>query len=161
MKASGVLPASGENAMKAHELFVYLSVKSAAEAAAFYKNVFGAKETLKLVEPSGKVGHLELSLAGSTLMIAEEYPELNFVAPGKTGVTSVRIHLHVDDADAWIDRALKAGATLVRPLEDHFYGERSGTIRDPFGFYWLIGHSIEKVTPEEMQRRYTALFDPR
>lgn len=147
--------------MKLHELFVYLSVKNAADAAGFYTRVFGAKEKLRLVEPSGKVGHLELELAGTTLMIAEEYPELGFVAPAVKGDTSMRLHLHVDDADALVDQAVKAGATLVRPLEDHFYGERSGTVRDPMGFYWLIGHSIEKVSPEEMQRRYTALFNPR
>ena len=75
------------------------------------------------------------------------------------GATPVTLHLHVDDADALVARAVAAGGTLERPCEDHFYGERSGTVRDPFGHRWLIGHAIEDVAPEEMQRRYTALFE--
>jgi uncharacterized glyoxalase superfamily protein PhnB len=91
-------------------------------------------------------------------MLSDEYPELEIRGPQSLGGTSFAMHLHVDDADALIERALAAGAVLLRAPEDHFYGERSGTVRDPFGHEWLIGHSIEEVTPDEMQRRYDKLF---
>jgi PhnB protein len=92
-------------------------------------------------------------------MFSDEYPEYNCVGPETIGGTSITIHLHVDDCDALIRRAVEAGATLVREPSDAFYGERSGTVRDPFGHEWNIGHEIEKVTPEEMQRRYTAMMN--
>ncbi len=144
--------------MSIHELFVTLRVKSAADAIAFYQHVFGATEKFRLVEPSGRIGHVELLLGGTTLMLSDEYPELGLRAPDNANRGPMSIHLHVDDADALIARAVEAGATLVRKAEDFFYGERSGAVRDPFGHEWHIGHSIEEVTPEEMQRRYTALM---
>jgi uncharacterized glyoxalase superfamily protein PhnB len=104
------------------------------------------------------VGHCELLFGQATLMLSEEYPEHGLLGPQSVGGTSVTLHLHVDNADAMIDRAVAAGATLVRPPSDAFYGERGGTIRDPFGHDWLIGHNIEDVAPEEMQRRYTKLL---
>lgn len=139
------------------ELFAYLRVKDAPRAVAFYVEAFGAKEKFRLVEPGGRLGHAELELGPATLMLSEEYPELGLLGPQSIGGTSVTIHLHVDDADAAIARAVAAGATLLRPPQDAFYGERSGTVRDPFGHEWLLGHSIEEVSPEEMQRRYDAL----
>src|SRR5690606_38518126 len=89
------------------------------------------------------------------LMLSEEFPEYGCLGPASVGGTSVGLHLHVDDADALIRRAVEAGAEVIRPAQDHFYGERSGTVRDPFGHEWNLGHHIEDVTPEEMQRRYT------
>jgi len=145
--------------MKIHEVFPYLRVRNAAAAIEFYAKAFGAKEKFRLVEPSGRIGHVELELGDITLMLSDEFPEYGIHGPETVGGTTMSIHLHVDDADAAIQRAVEAGATLVRAATDHFYGERSGTIRDPFGHEWLIGHSIEDVPPEEMQRRYTALFD--
>ena len=127
-------------------------------ALAFYKEAFGVAERFRLTEPSGRVGHAELDFGGATVMVSEEYPESGIVGPQTLGGTTVAIYLHVDDCDAAIARAVKGGGTLVRAPQDHFYGERSGTVRDPFGHDWLIGHEIEKLTPEEMQRRYTALF---
>lgn len=144
--------------MAIHEVFPYLRVKGAADAIAFYEEAFGAKERFRLVEPSGRVGHAELALGGITVMVSEEFPELGIRGPQTIGATSVAIHLHVDDADAWIRRAVELGADLVREPKDHFYGERSGTVRDPFGHEWIIGHAIEEVSPEEMQRRYTKMF---
>ena len=144
--------------MAVHELFVYLRAQSAERAVGFYKQVFGATEKFRLVEPSGRIGHVELELGGTTLMLSDEFPELDIHAPDPAAPSSFVIHLHVDDADALIDKAVAAGARLVREPQDHFYGERSGTLRDPFGYDWLIGHSIETVEPAEMQRRYTALF---
>lgn len=139
-------------------MFPYLRVRGASDAAAFYVHVFDAKEKFRLVEPSGRVGHLELELGRATLMVSDEYPEMDIVGPQARGGTSVSLHLHVDDCDAVIARALEAGAELVRPATDQFYGERGGTVRDPWGHEWLIGHSLEDLTPQEMQRRYEALF---
>jgi len=144
--------------MAVHELFVYLRAKSAERAVGFYKNVFGAAEKFRLVEPSGRIGHVELDLGGTTVMLSDEFPEFDIHAPDPAAPSSFVIHLHVDDADAMIDKALAAGARLLRAPQDHFYGERSGTIRDPFGYDWLIGHSIEAVEPAEMQRRYTEML---
>jgi uncharacterized glyoxalase superfamily protein PhnB len=147
--------------MPIHELFVYMRVKDAARAIEYYAHVFGAREKFRLVEPSGRIGHAELDFGGTTVMLADEFPEHGFRGPGSVGDTTFSIHLHVDDADALIARAVEAGATLVRAPSDAFYGERSGVVRDPFGHEWNIGHQIEDVTPEEMQRRYTALLGAR
>jgi PhnB protein len=144
--------------MTIHELFPYLRVKGADRAIDWYKRAFGATEKFRLTEPNGRVGHCELLFGQATLMLSEEYPEHGLLGPQSVGGTSVTLHLHVDNADAMIDRAVAAGATLVRPPSDAFYGERGGTIRDPFGHDWLIGHNIEDVAPEEMQRRYTKLM---
>jgi PhnB protein len=144
--------------MTVKELFPYLRVKGAARAIAFYVDAFGAREKFRLTEPGGRIGHAELDFGCATLMLSEEYPELGLRGPESVGGTTFSIHLHVEDADRAIARAVAAGATLLRPPQDAFYGERGGTIRDPFGHEWLIGHSIETVTPEEMQRRYDALM---
>lgn len=141
--------------MKVHELFAYLRVKDAAGAIDFYKRAFGATEKFRLAEPSGRIGHAELDFGGTTLMLSDEFPEYGIKSPATIGGTSFSIHLHVDDADALIERAVAAGATMVRPPQDQFYGERSGTVRDPFGHEWNIGHHLEDVSTDEMQRRYT------
>ena len=145
--------------MSVHELFAYLRVDNAGKAIDFYRHAFGAKEKFRLTEPSGRIGHAELDFGGTTLMLSEEYPEHGIVGPRTIGGTSVTIHLHVDDADELIGRAVEAGAELVRAPRDHFYGERSGTVRDPFGHEWNIGHSVEELTPDEMQRRYTRMME--
>ncbi len=149
--------------MSVHELFPQLRVHAAAEAIAFYERAFGAVELYRLVEPAHdglpeRVGHAELLFGAFTIMLSDEYPEYGIRGPRSIGGASSGLHLHVDDADAALQRAVEAGATLVRPAADQFYGERSGTVRDPFGHEWSIGHAIEKVTPEEMQRRYSAMF---
>lgn len=144
--------------MNIHEVFPYLRLKGADRAIQFYTQAFGAKEKYRLVEPSGRIGHVEMELGSITLMLSEEFPEFGIRGPESIGGTSFTMHLHVDDADAAIRRAIQAGATLIREPQNHFYGERSGTVRDPFGHEWNIGHEIEKVSPEEMQRRYTEMF---
>ena len=144
--------------MANHELFAYLCVKNAAQAIAFYETAFGATEKFRLTEPGGRVGHAELDFGPATLMISEEFPEFGITAPDPAKAPPVTLHLHVDNADEVIRRAVDAGAALERPAKDEFYGERSGCFRDPFGHRWNIGHHIEDVTPEEMQRRYTALM---
>lgn len=145
--------------MAIHEVFAYLRVKDAEKAIEFYEEVFGGKEKFRLVEPSGRIGHAGLDLGGTILMVCEEFPEYGILGPQSIGGASMCIHLHVDDADEMIRKAVEAGAEVKRPASDQFHGERSGLIRDPFGHEWLIGHSIEEVTPEEMQRRYTAMFE--
>lgn len=144
--------------MKVHELFAYLRVRGAPRAIDFYTRAFGAQESFRLTEPSGRVGHAELLFGGATVMLSDEYPEMGILAPAPGASATMSLHLHVDDCDAWIARAVDAGATLVRPAQDHFYGERSGAVRDPFGHEWMLGHEIEKVTPEEMQARFTKLL---
>lgn len=144
--------------MTIHEVFAYLRVKRADQAIEFYKSAFEATEKFRLTEPSGRIGHAELDFGGTIVMLSEEYPECGFLGPQSIGGTSISIHLHVDNADAAIDRAVAAGATVIRQPSDAFYGERSGTVRDPFGHEWMIGHNIEEVAPSEMQRRYTELM---
>jgi uncharacterized glyoxalase superfamily protein PhnB len=145
--------------MAIHEMFAYLRMKDAARAIEFYGKAFGAREKFRLNEPStGRVGHAELEFGGQILMLSDEFPEYGIQGPESLGGTTLTIHLHVDDADELIRRAVAAGATLVRPAADQFYGERSGTVRDPFGHEWNIGHELEKVTPDEMQRRYDQLM---
>ena len=144
--------------MPIHELFAYLHVADAARAIEFYQRAFGATEKFRLTEPGGRVGHAELQFGTATLMLSDEYPEYGIRGPQTIGEASVTMHLHVDNADELIRRALAAGATLDREPTDQFYGERSCRLRDPFGHTWLIGHEIESMAPEEMQRRYSALF---
>lgn len=141
-----------------HEVFPYLMVRDAKAAIAFYQQAFGATELFRLVEPSGRIGHAELQLGPAVLMVCDEFPEYGMVGPQREQFTGCTIHLHVDNADAMAERAAAAGATILMPPTDQFYGERSCRLRDPFGHAWLLGHSIEKVEPEEMQRRYTAMM---
>ena len=142
-----------------HEVYPYLRVHSSAEAIEFYKLAFGAEELFRLTEPGGRVGHAEIKIGPATLMLSDEYPEHGIKGPRALGGTTFSIHLHVADVDEAFERAVRAGASVVRPLKDQFYGERSGTVRDPFGHEWLLGGHLEDVTPEEMQRRYTELLD--
>jgi PhnB protein len=151
---------TGDSIHSIHEVYPYLRVRDAAGAIDYYRRVFGAQVQLRLDEKgSGRIGHAELRIGPAVLMLSDEYPECDIVGPQSLGGTSTSIHLHVDDADALLARAVAAGGTLLRPASDAFYGERSGTVRDPFGHEWLIGHAIEEVSAEEMQRRYDALMD--
>jgi len=144
--------------MAVHEVFPYLCVRDTSEAIGFYRRAFGAVEKFRLTEPSGRIGHAEIDLGGHVVMLCDEFPEHGILAPGASDKLPMVLHLHVDDADAVMRQAVSAGATVVRPAKDEFYGERSGRVRDPFGHEWLIGHAIEEISPAEMQRRYTALF---
>lgn len=142
-----------------HEVFAYLRVCDTAAAIRFYQQAFGATERFRLVEPSGRIGHAELTLGPAVLMLSDAFPEWGLTAPPGDTDIGASVHLHVDDCDAVTAAATAAGATLLMPPTDQFYGERGARLRDPFGHTWLIGHSIETVSPEEMQRRYTAMFD--
>jgi uncharacterized glyoxalase superfamily protein PhnB len=141
-----------------HEAFPYLRINGAARAIDFYVQAFGAVERFRLAEPSGRIGHAQLQIGPLMLMLSEAFPEYGLLAPDDDHMLGASIHLHVDDCDAWVARAVAAGATLEMPPTDQFYGERSARLRDPFGHQWLIGHEIEAVAPDEMQRRYDALM---
>jgi PhnB protein len=152
-------PSDMEIAMiEIHEAYPYLRVHSTADAIDFYTRAFDAKELFRLTEPSGRIGHAEIKIGPATVMLADEYPERGIRGPRSLGGTTFSIHLHVENVDQAFEQALAAGAAVVRPLQDQFYGERSGTVRDPFGHEWLLGAHLETVSPEEMQRRYTELL---
>lgn len=134
-----------------------LTVTDAAAAIEFYKHAFAAEERSRLIDPeSGKIGHAELMINGALVMLADEYPEFN-KSPQTLGGTAVKLGLMSANANADFDRAVKAGAEVLRPLTDEFYGHRSGTLRDPFGHEWTISQEIEKISPKEMQRRWDAM----
>ena len=145
-------------AMKIHHLLAYLQVNDAARAIEFYTSVFGTTEKFRLTDSNGRIGHAVLDFGGTTLMLAEEFPEYGILGPLTLGGTSVTMHLLVDDADAVIRRAAEAGAEIESEPEDQFYGERSDWLRDPSGHRWNVGHFLYEVTPEEMQRRFTAMM---
>ena len=142
-----------------HNVYAYLCVPDVEKALTFYEAAFGAREHYRLTEPGGRVGHAEMYLGSDVVMLAEEYPELGFTAPDPEHPASYAIHLHVDNADRMFKTAVDAGAAAERAPEDQFYGERSCSVRDPFGYRWLLGHSIEEVGIDDMQARYTRLFE--
>lgn len=141
-----------------HALYAYLRVDDCARAIDFYRRAFGATEKFRLSEPAGRIGHAELDFNGTTLMLSDEFPEFGMHGPQAGGGSPVSLHLHVENADRVVQQALDAGATLAMAPQDQFYGERTGVVIDPFGHRWMIGHEIEKLTPQEMQRRYTAMM---
>jgi PhnB protein len=136
----------------------YLCVKGASDALAFYAKAFGAIETMRLAEPGGRIGHAEIRIGDAPIMISDEYPEEGVRSPVSLGGTPVSIHLYVADVDALAERAVAAGAKLLRPIADQFYGDRSAMLLDPFGHHWFFATRKEEVSPEEMQRRYDALL---
>jgi PhnB protein len=136
----------------------YLIVAGAADAIAFYQQAFGAIELFRLASPDGKVGHAELMINDSRIMLADEFPEMGARGPRSIGGSPVRLLLYVDDVDAVASRAIAAGAKLVRPIESQFYGDRAGGLEDPFGHHWHIATHIEDVSAEEMKRRAEARF---
>ena len=141
-----------------HTATAYLNIRDAARAIEFYKQAFGAKELYRLTGPGGKVLHAEIKIGDSMIMLAEEMEEWGNVSPQTLGGTPVRIALYVEDVDAVARQAVAAGAKLVSPVADQFYGSRSGRLQDPFGHLWLVGTHVEDVSPEEIQRRSDAMF---
>lgn len=136
----------------------YLSIKGAADAIEFYRKAFGAVERMRIDAPDGKVGHSELTIGEALIMLADEYPEMDFRSPASLGGSSVVIHLYVEDVDAFCDRAVAAGAKLTRAVEDQFYGDRSGQLRDPYGHVWSIATHKEDVSLDEMKKRAAAMY---
>ena len=131
----------------------YLYIDGAAAAIDFYEKVLGAKERMRMPGPDGKLGHAELEIGDSVVMLADEYLDMGVLGPKSVGGTPVSLHVYVDDVDAVFQAALDAGATSVRDLENQFYGDRTGQFEDPFGHRWSVATHVEDVSPEEMQRR--------
>jgi PhnB protein len=131
----------------------YLAVDGAADAIDFYTKVFGARERMRMPGPDGKIGHAELELGDSLIMLADEFPDMGHRGPKAIGGTPVTINIYVADVDAAFQRALEQGATEVRPVENQFYGDRTGQLEDPFGHRWSVGTHVEDVPPNEMEKR--------
>jgi len=136
----------------------YLAIKNAARALEFYEKAFAATVRYTLLMPDGRVGHAEISLGDSIVMLSDEFPEYGGKAPEALGGSPVSIHLYVDDVDAFFKRALAAGARERKRVEDQFYGDRSGQLEDPFGHLWWVATHKEDVAPDEMQKRVRAMF---
>ena len=139
-----------------HNITPYLVIKGAAAAIDFYKKAFGAVEVMRMPQPDGRVGHAELKFGDSHVMLADEFPELDVVGPQTLGNSPVGLLLYVDDVDKTVERAVALGAKIKKPVQDQFYGDRNGTIEDPFGHKWTVAVHLEDVPPEEMQRRMAA-----
>jgi PhnB protein len=131
----------------------YLSVDGAADAIEFYKDIFGAVERMRMPQPDGRIGHAELQFGDCVVMLSDEFADMGILGPKSLGGTSVTINLYVDDSDRIFERAIAAGATVVEPVENRFYGDRAGQLLDPWGHRWNISTHVEDVEPEEMQRR--------
>ena len=134
----------------------YLIVQGAAQAIEFYKRAFGATELLRMPDPQGRVAHAEIKIGDSVIMLADEHPAMGHRGPRALGGSSVSILLYVADVDGVFERSVKAGAKAQRPVADQFYGDRAGTLEDPFGHVWTIATHIEDVPPEELERRAAA-----
>jgi len=135
----------------------YLAVDGASEAIEFYVTVFGATERVRMPMPDGRVGHAELEIGDSVVMLADENEEMGVRAPKAVGGTPVTLSVYVEDVDAVFDKATAAGATVLRPVDDQFYGDRSGQFEDPFGHRWSVATHVEDVSPDEMRRRAAAM----
>ena len=143
-----------------HTVTPYLMVKGAKDAIAFYKKAFGATELMRLDGPNDTIGHAEIKIGDSPIMLADEFPDMGHLGPKTIGGTPVGICLYVEDADAVYQQAVDAGATVLKPIQDQFYGDRSGTVIDPFGHMWTIGTHKEDLTQEEINERMKAMMQP-
>ena len=139
-----------------HSVTPYLILNAAGDAIAFYKKALGADEVMRMDDPGGKIHHAEISVGGSRIMLADEHPDIQALSPKTIGGSPVLIHLYVDDVDTAVERAVAAGAKLVRPVADQFYGDRVGGIEDPFGYRWFIATRKEDLTMDEIRRRAAA-----
>ena len=136
----------------------YLSIDGAGAAIDFYSTVLDAKERMRMGGPDGKVGHAELEIGDSVIMLADENPDMGNKSPTSLGGSPVSLMVYVEDVDATFAKALKAGATEVQPIEDKFYGDRSGSFEDPWGHQWHVATHIEDVSPEDMDKRLAELM---
>jgi PhnB protein len=143
-----------------HTATPYLIIQGAAGALEFYKKAFAARELMRFPGPGGKVMHAEIKIGDSLIMLADEFPEMGFRSPQALGGSPVGIALYVEDVDAVFDRAVTAGAKVVKPVQDQFYGDRSGTVTDPYGHVWTIATHKEDVSHEEIQKRMAAMKPP-
>ena len=140
-----------------HTVTPYLIIKGCADALEFYKKAFQAEETMRMMTPDGRVGHAEVKIGTSRVMMADEHPEMGALSPQTLGGSAIRMHLYVENADQVVADALAAGAALKRPVENQFYGDRSGAVEDPWGHHWHVSTHVEDVSEEEMMRRMKEL----
>ncbi len=140
-----------------HTATPYLIVRGGANAIEFYKKAFSAKEVMRVEGPQGKVGHAEIKIGDSPIMLADEFPEMGFRSPQSLGGAGMALLLYVEDADAMFQQATAAGGKVVKPLQDQFYGDRSGTIEDPFGHVWTVATHKEDLSHEEIQKRAASM----
>jgi PhnB protein len=140
-----------------HTVTPYLSVKGASEAIEFYRKAFGAEELFRMPMPGGLIGHAELQIGDSRIMLADEMPQSTAKSPRSLGGATAGFNIYIPDVDTRFKRAVDAGAKVLRPVETQFYGDRSGTVEDPFGHCWTISTHVEDVSPEEMERRMAEL----
>ena len=136
----------------------YLCVDGAAAAIEFMGEVFDATERMRIAAPDGKIGHAEVAIGDSLIMVSDEYPEMDVIGPKRIGGTAVTVMVYVEDADATFAKAVAAGATAERPVETHFYGDRGGQFIDPFGHRWNVSTHVEDVAPDELARRSAEMF---
>jgi PhnB protein len=136
-----------------HTVTPYLVVKGAASAIDFYKKAFGATELMRMASPDGRVGHAEIRIGDSRIMLSDEYPEMQFVSPQSRGGTTVHLHVYMKNVDAVVERAVAAGAKLLRPVQDQFYGDRTGSVEDPFGHMWHLATHKEDLSKAELRKR--------
>ncbi|MBI3652396.1 MAG: VOC family protein [Acidobacteria bacterium] len=141
-----------------HSITPYLSIRGAADAIEFYQQAFGAIELFRMAGADGKIGHAEIQIGDSIIMLADENPEMGHRSPQALGGSPVGLVIYLEDVDSTFQCALSAGATEVRPLQNQFYGDRMGTVSDPFGYEWSLGSHIEDVSPDELSRRAEAEF---
>jgi PhnB protein len=141
-----------------HNVTPYLCVKGGGDAIEFYKKAFGATEVMRMAAPDGKIGHAEIQIGDSRVMLADEFPEMGFLSPRSVGGTPVMMHLYVEDVDSTVSRATQAGANITRPIKDEFYGDRGGQVEDPFGHRWYVSTHKEDLTMEEIEKRKEAAF---
>jgi PhnB protein len=138
-----------------HSVTPYMIIKGAAAAIEYYRNAFGATELFRM-EHEGKVGHAEIKIGDSPIMLADEHPEMNAFSPKTVGGTPVSLMIYVEDVDSIFKRAIELGGTQMKPVQDQFYGDRSGTLTDPFGHVWTVATHMEDLTPEEIDSRAAA-----
>ncbi len=136
-----------------HSVTPYLIIRGAAKALEFYEQAFGATELFRLESPDGRIGHAEIKIGDSPIMLADEHPEIGAKSPEAYGGSAVSLMLYVEDVDSLFAQAVEAGAIVERPLANQFYGDRTGGLKDPFGHIWYVATHIEDVSPEEMARR--------
>ncbi len=136
----------------------YLLIQGGSEAISFYVQVFGAKEIVRLASPDGRICHAEIRIGDSVIMVADEHPEMDFLGPKTRGGTTVSLLIYVENADEVFASAINAGATELRPICDQFYGDRSGSITDPWGHVWSIATHLEDISPVELKRRFDELY---
>lgn len=141
------------------EVLAYLCVHDCQEAITYYENAFGAEEVFRVQDPDGRIGHVHLKMGASSILVSDEYPEMNILSPQTIGDTAITLHLHVENVDALTDQAVSAGAKVLQLPTDQFWGERTSRLCDPFGHIWLLGQHVEDVDFEEIQARRNKSFE--